>query len=275
MGASWRRCYASSHGLWKWIHRLWIWFLAGKESATKPQCLLQVFMTDLWPAVSMMKLVRAQMQFWTALAKSFGFQETTSRNPNYTAQSHRKLGATCNYQHSFLLVMAEGASKITHKMVPKTLGKLLFWWGGLPRETGKECADLTGTRYQQDQASEAGTHAKEQLITTGECEFHVWRTEIWTVRSGSTWPVGRNKAASQKYSSKIYLVLEAYFGKIGVQLFSENPTDFSSSFDSLSPSRILGQESCHGSLKSSHSELILREIDFWNIFEEMWFIFNA
>lgn len=69
--------------------------------------------------------------------------------------------------------MAEGASKITHKMVPEMLGKLLLWWGGLPREMGKECADLVGTRHQQDQASEAGTHAKEQLITTGECKFHV------------------------------------------------------------------------------------------------------
>ena len=69
--------------------------------------------------------------------------------------------------------MAEGASKITHKMVPKTLGKLLFCWGGLPRETGKEYTDLVSTRYEQDQASEAATHAKEQLITTSECELHV------------------------------------------------------------------------------------------------------
>ena len=142
--------------------------------------------TDLWPAVSMIKLVRAPMQSWTALAKSFGIQEITSRNPNDTTQSHRKLEAICNHQHSFLSVMAEGASKITHKMVPKMLGKLLLWWGGLPREMGEECADLVGTRHQQDQASEAGTHSKEQLITTGECKFHVWWTEIWMVRSGST-----------------------------------------------------------------------------------------
>ena len=186
MGASWRRCYASSHRLWKRIHRVWIWLLAGQESATKTQCLLKVFMTDLWPAVSMIKLVRAPMQSWTALAKSFGIQEITSRNPNDTTQSHRKLEAICNHQHSFLSVMAEGASKITHKMVPKMLGKLLLWWGGLPREMGEECADLVGTRHQQDQASEAGTHSKEQLITTGECKFHVWWTEIWMVRSGST-----------------------------------------------------------------------------------------